>query len=317
MPKLKKSGRPSNPPTLPLNTHPVLGRSLSQENLADSTDDVAADGKRPKNRAPPPPPSKTKSKPPRGFAHQVSHPPPQPPSSSSTTTTPPQPTEDTSSGREEGSGGVRVSRPPPAYRRTKSDQKVNGEDDQPSSLSPQTKDEVAIRGRLQPPNIPRPNPPAKHHAKKKSTPQPATPPNLSPLAVRKNVEGVRISGYGSGGEGIGGRGGGGGVGGVGGVGGPPSRPPPRAPGPAASGGVAHKRKRFSAADVDEEGRGKDSPLVVCTCNCYTWFKLSGKVAWKSSLLSIIKQVAYSALSDRNRPWWVTQVVHHPSCQYIQ
>lgn len=62
--------RRSNPPTLPLNTHPVLMRSQSQGDIANATDD--ADGKRPKNRAPPPPPMKSKSKPPRGLSHQFS-----------------------------------------------------------------------------------------------------------------------------------------------------------------------------------------------------------------------------------------------------
>ena len=98
-------------------------------------------------------------------------------------------------------------------------------------------------------------------------------PYQSPLALRKHGEtpghldvragggggGGKGSGYGSGGEGV--TRGGGRVGEGGGA--PPSRPPPRAPG-AAGGG---KRKRWSAAEVEGERRGRDkeSPLLVSCC----------------------------------------------------
>ena len=193
------TARPSNPPTLPLNTHPVLMRSHSQGDVIDSNDES---GKKPRNRAPPPPPSKTKSKPPRGFAHQLSHQPfsvPPPPSSSSQS--------HTQSSGNQGGEYARVTKPPPAYKRTKSDQKP-GEDGDKGTGSPRERDRApksSIIGGAS-----------------------SSSPYQSPVASRKNGEapvhldvragggGGKSSGYGSGGEGVmrgGGRGGGGGGGG--------------------------------------------------------------------------------------------------------
>ena len=160
-------------------------RSHSQGDVIDSNDES---GKKPRNRAPPPPPSKTKSKPPRGFAHQLSHQPfsvPPPPSSSSQS--------HTQSSGNQGGEYARVTKPPPAYKRTKSDQKP-GEDGDKGTGSPRERDRApksSIIGGAS-----------------------SSSPYQSPVASRKNGEapvhldvragggGGKSSGYGSGGEGV-------------------------------------------------------------------------------------------------------------------
>ena len=156
--------------------------------------------------------------------------------------------------RVEGTEYARVIKPPPAYKRTKSDQKPGGEESSSSDK--------------------RPGSPRERDRGQKSTVlggAASSSPYQSPLALRKHGEtpghldvraggggggGGKGSGYGSGGEGV--TRGGGRVGEGGGA--PPSRPPPRAPGAAVGG----KRKRWSAAEVEGERRGRDkeSPLLV-------------------------------------------------------
>ena len=212
-------------------------RSHSHGDAIDSTDDA---GKKPRNRAPPPPPSKTKNKPPRGFVHQLSHqpfsipppPPSQPPAQTSSDVS--RVTTGGGAGRE-GGEYARVTKPPPAYKRTKSDQKLSEDGGDKKTGSPRERD----RGQ-------------------KSAGSTSSSPYQSPLPIRKSGDtpsadgrGGKSSGYGSGGEGV--MRGGGRLGELA----PPSRPPPRAPVGAAG------KKRWSVAEVEGEGRRReDSPLLM-------------------------------------------------------
>ena len=220
-------------------------RSHSHDNVVESAED--ADMKRPKNRAPPPPPSKTKSKPPRGFSHQLSQPHTQFGNEASALVS------------REGGEYARVTKPPPAHKRTKSDQQPvhadkeqykTPKDKQQLYVSP--KDKQAAKDKQQEPKQPLTPVLSKNPKVSRSSPSNS---QQSPLTTHKNGDpldhkrrsplptraGERDMAQWAGGGKV--------------SEGPPSRPPPRT-----SAGV---RKRQSTAETELDGRSTDrEPLHV-------------------------------------------------------
>lgn len=216
----------SNPPTLPLNTHPVLMRSQSQGDIGDDTD-----GKRPKNRAPPPPPMKSKNKPPRGLSHQFT-----------------QQIGNNPAAKESGEY-ARLSKPP-GLKRTTSDQLASDKDKQQQMAKQKQQESKQKQQESKQPLTPLQQ---KRPMQPKVSRSGLHPNQYSPLALHKNSEGTPPLGQGGkssvsakpGERDMMGRSGGGRA--EGGVG--------RAP------RVAAGRKRHSTTEIEEEGRGRE-PLQV-------------------------------------------------------
>lgn len=173
----------------------------------------------------------------------------------------------------EGGEYARVTKPPPAYKRTKSDQKPSEDGGDKKPGSPRERD----RGQ-------------------KSAGSTSSSPYQSPLPIRKSGDtpsaegrgGKNYSGYGSGGEGV--------IRGGGRLGvAPPSRPPPRAPVGATG------KKRWSAAEVEGEGRKReDSPLLMVS-RMKSSSDLGGEEGSMPPLLKLFMLAVFDEISNHTVP----------------